>query len=107
VNVDGVDDDGAIRLIYTGRVPTALAAVLGRSGDAWPTPRRLPPGALMDGVALTDAGFSVLNVSKGSLRTVARIHTPRDDLTRLGGRGVEEVAGMLARALAAEPAAKL
>lgn len=105
VNVDGVDDQGALRLIYTGRVPSTLAAVLGRAGDAWPAPRRLPPGALMDGVALADAGFEVLNVSKGSWRTVSRIHTLRDDLARLEGRGAEEVAGMLARAIALAPGA--
>jgi len=105
VNVDGVDDHGEVRLIYTGHVPLALVAVLGQGGDAWPAPKRLPPGALMDGVELADAGFQVLNVSKGSLRTVSRIHTPRDDLARLDGRGAEEVAGMLARAIASEPAA--
>lgn len=99
VNVDGVDDAGALRLIFTRRIPHALFAVLRRGADSWPRPRRLPPGALMDGVALADAGWEVLNVSKGSWRTVSRIHTPRDDLDRLQGGGAEEVAGMLARAI--------
>lgn len=102
INVDGVDDAGALKLIYSGQLPDALVAVLGRGGDAWPPPRRLPPGLLMDGVALADAGWEVLNISKGSWRTVSRIHTLRDDLDRLKGTGAEEVAGMLARALATE-----
>jgi len=102
INVDGVDDAGAIRVIFTGRAPHALAAVLGRGGDEWPRMRRLPPGALMDGVALADAGWDVLNISKGSWRTVSRIHTVRDDLAHLEGSGAEEVAAMLARALAFE-----
>jgi len=102
MNVDGVDDAGAIRVTFTGRSPRALAAVLARGGDAWPRMRRLPPGALMDGVALADAGWDVVNVSKGGWRTVSRIHTPRDDLARLEGGGAAEVAAMLARAIAFE-----
>ncbi|HEY7861661.1 MAG TPA: M28 family peptidase [Gemmatimonadaceae bacterium] len=102
VNIDGVDDAGAIRLIFTQRAPRSLVAVLGRGGEVWPRPRRLPPGALMDGVALADAGWEVLNISKGSWRTVSRIHSLRDDLAHLEGSGVEEVAGKLARAIIAE-----
>ena len=102
VNVDGVDDAGALQLIFTRRTPRALFAVLGRSADTWPRPRRLFPGVLMDGVALADAGWEVLNISKGSWRTVSRIHTLRDDLDRLQGSGAEEVAGMLARAIVTE-----
>lgn len=102
VNIDGVDDSGAIHVIFSRRAPHSLVAVLGRGGEAWPRPRRLPPGALMDGVALADAGWEVLNISKGSWRTVGRIHTPRDDLAHLDGSGAEEVAGMLVRAIIAE-----
>jgi hypothetical protein len=98
VNVDGVDDDGGVHLSWTRRKPAALLALLG--AGAWPPARRLLPGVLVDGVALADAGWSVVTVSKGSWRTVGRIHTPRDDLTRLDGRGVEEVAQLLARAIA-------
>lgn len=97
INIDGVDDDGGVRLIYSGRAPNALLTRLGRG---WPTATRLMPGLLMDGVALADAGWEVVNVSKGSWRTVSRIHTSRDDLSRLAGRGVEEVATLLAASLA-------
>jgi len=55
----------------------------------------------MDGVALSDAGWDVVNISKGSWRTVSRIHTPRDDLAHLEGSGAEEVATLLAGAIKA------
>lgn len=98
LNVDGVDDIGGLRLIYSGRPPRAL---LGIFGADWPRPSRLLPGVLMDGVALADAGWEVLNISKGSWRTVSRIHTPGDDLVSLTGSGAEEVATMLAGAITA------
>lgn len=98
INIDGVDDSGDVRLIYSGRVPRALLTML---GSAWPAPSKLPPGLLMDGVALANAGWEVLNVSKGSWRTVSRIHTPRDSLAHLEGSGAEEVAALLAGAIIA------
>jgi hypothetical protein len=55
----------------------------------------------MDGVALADAGWQVVNVSKGSWRTVSRIHTRRDDLAHLEGSGAEEVAALIAGAVTA------
>jgi hypothetical protein len=98
INVDGIDDSGELRLIYSGRTPRRL---LERLGAGWPSPTRLVPGVLMDGVALSNTGWEVVNVSKGSWRTVSRIHTPRDDLAHLEGTGILEVAAMLADAIAA------
>jgi len=100
INIDGVDDAGGIRLIYSGRAPRSL---LERLGSSWPSAGRLAPGVLMDGVALANAGWNVVNVSKGSWRTVSRIHTRRDDLGSLNGTGVEEVASMLAKSIVAQP----
>lgn len=100
INIDGIDDTGALRVIYSGRAPRTLLA---RLGPEWPAPSRLPPGVLMDGVALADAGWEVVNVSKGSWRTVSRIHTLGDDLAQLDGSGAEAVAAMLARAIAGSP----
>jgi hypothetical protein len=100
INIDGVDDVGDVRLIYSGRMPRAL---IDRLGSTWPSPVRLVPGLLMDGVALADAGWDVVNISKGSWRTVSRIHTAGDDLAHLGGSGAEEVAAMLAGAIIASP----
>jgi Peptidase family M28 len=101
VNVDGVDDVGALRLIYSGRRPRALLATLadaahetGKGVHSGP----LLPGVLLDGVAFADAGWDVVTVSKGVWRTVTRIHTPRDSLSSLTGQGVAEAADTVARA---------
>lgn len=99
INIDGIDDTGTLRLVYSGRKPQALLDYL---GEGWPAPSRLPPGLLMDGVALADAGWDVVNVSKGSWRTVSRIHTSRDDLAHLNGTGIEEVAALLATSIIAQ-----
>ncbi|HSU94188.1 MAG TPA: M28 family peptidase [Gemmatimonadaceae bacterium] len=98
INVDGIDDVGGARLVYSGRRPHAL---LDHLSNGLPAASRLPPGLLMDGVALADAGWQVVNVSKGSWRTVSRIHTPRDDLAHLDGSGAEEVAALLAASIIA------
>jgi hypothetical protein len=100
INVDGIDDSGELRLIYSGRTPRGL---LERLGASWPSASRLVPGVLMDGVALSAAGWEVVNVSKGSWRTVSRIHTTRDDLAHLHGVGVEDVATLLAKSIVAQP----
>lgn len=99
INIDGIDDLGEIRLIFSGHVPRALQE---RLGTPWPAASRLVPGLLMDGVALSDAGWEIVNISKGSWRTVRRIHTPSDDLAHLDGSGVEEVAVLLAKSLAVQ-----
>ena len=113
INCDGVDDSGVLTLMYTGRRPVRLLRAGERAGAAAgvrPRPRRLLPGILTDGVALADAGWEAVTVSKGALRTLARIHTPLDVSARLEGRGIavaaRVIAGMvgeLMAELAAEP----
>jgi hypothetical protein len=103
INVDGVDDRGRYRLTYTGRKPRALLQAVTRAAEAdgeRVAAGRLFPGVLLDGVALADAGWEVVTVSRGDSRTVARIHTTRDDLARLEGTGVEAAGRILARAAA-------
>jgi len=102
INVDGVDDQGALRLTYSGRRPGSLLkplldaarreGVTARSGRLW-------PGVLVDGVALADGGWRVVTMSKGTWRTVARVHTSRDEAARLDGAGMESAARVIALAL--------
>ena len=98
VNVDTVDDHGVLRGLFTGRAPTALlrdmAAAAKEAGVPF-RPQRLFPGILVDGVALADAGWQVVTLSKGTAGTLARVHTPRDDLDRLQGHGSLEAAGVI------------
>ncbi|HXE59813.1 MAG TPA: M28 family peptidase [Gemmatimonadaceae bacterium] len=98
INVDGVDDTGPLTVTYTGRRPAPLLAQLAAAGGLQPMRiSRLVPGILTDAVALTDAGWRAVTVSKGTWRTVARIHTPNDNLGRLRGDGAEAVARWLAQ----------
>jgi hypothetical protein len=102
INVDGVDDRGGLRLSYTSRRPRALLAALFAASAAERQPATaglLIPGVLVDGVALADAGWEAVTVSKGTFRTVARIHTPRDTVHGLEGDGIARTAGVIARAL--------
>jgi len=102
LNFDGVDDGGVVRLWHSGTgSQELLRALSGAAASLSRPPRagRVPLGILVDGVALAEAGWSVVTLSKGSWRTVERIHTPRDSVAYLSGTGVAETAAMAARAI--------
>lgn len=99
LNVDGVDDHGALTAMWSGGRTPALAALLAAVAAASGEPvrvRRLVPGILTDGVALADAGWAAVTVSRGTWATLARIHTPADGLHRLDGRGIAGAAALVA-----------
>lgn len=104
LNVDGVDDAGTLVAMWSRRdgsvaaLCAALAAAAREAGVAWGD-RRLVPGILTDHVALADAGWATLTLSRGTWRTLSRIHTPRDTLAALDGRGAGEAALVLAGAV--------
>ena len=106
VNVDGVDDRGAVTLMYTGRPPEpvlrafaeAAASTAAKDMASQPRSRRLLPGILTDGVALADAGWAVVTVSRGRWRTLLRIHRPADDLRALRGSALVPTARLVAAA---------
>jgi hypothetical protein len=58
---------------------------------------RLIPGILTDHVALADAGWETVTLSRGDLRTLQRIHTSRDSLASMRGTGIASAARVLAR----------
>jgi hypothetical protein len=103
INVDGVDDRGVVRVTHPRALPAELLhsiSTAARELGVKISCGRLPPGLLVDGVALADRGWKVVTLSKGEWQTVARIHTPADDLARLRGDGVAEVAALVGRAIA-------
>lgn len=104
INCDTVDDAGGWRCMYTGRKPGRIAAaaetIAGRLGLKL-TVGRLIPGILADSMAFVDRGIESVTVSRGTLSTLARIHTRRDNSTALAGSGVAEGATLLS-ALAKE-----
>lgn len=104
INVDGVDDLGVIRVTHPSSRPVEIlrsVSIAACELDVKISCGRLPPGLLVDGVALADRGWQVVTLSKGEWRTVARIHTPGDGLARLRGEGVAQVADLVRRTVAA------
>ena len=100
INVDGVDDAGVLVAMFSGRRPERLARLAAGQGARV---HRMIPGILTDSVALADAGWETITISRGTLRTLARIHGPRDTADRLDGSGIADAARAVA-AMAAEVA---
>jgi hypothetical protein len=100
LNCDGVDDHGDIAVMRTGRTSQRLVRALARAGP----PGKVAtigwhlPGVLTDAVALAHAGHDSVTVSRGSLRSFLRVHSPTDDLSRLRGDGIEPTADYIAAA---------
>ncbi|HUF29507.1 MAG TPA: M28 family peptidase [Gemmatimonadaceae bacterium] len=102
INVDTVDDAGDVQIMYTGAMPAELAGVLAEAGKRVKlrfSVRRLVPGILTDGVALAAAGWQVVTVSKATMRTLARVHTPADTAEGMRAVGMNETAALLADAV--------
>jgi hypothetical protein len=101
LNCDGVDDAGELTIMYSGAAPTPLIQTIAALAPRPPRVRRMPLGLLTDSVALADRGWTAVTVSRGSLRTLRRVHTPADSLAALRGDGIDEVATLLATAVEA------
>lgn len=99
LNCDGVDDVGRVVLMYTGRRPSPLLSAVDRASRTTGvehTARRMIPGILTDSVAFTAAGFASVTFSRGSMRTLLRVHSASDDLAHLAGTGIAETATLMA-----------
>jgi len=99
LNCDSIDDDGQLTVMYTRGKPQRLVdGVMRAAAQAGEPVRvlRLLPGVLTDSVALADAGWETLTLSRGSARTLRRIHTSRDSLAWMSGSGISGAARVLA-----------
>jgi hypothetical protein len=99
LNCDGVDDSGAVAVMYSGRRPAELLAqVAAASADSGVTHEamRMIPGILTDSVAFTQEGLGSVTFSRGSLKSLLRVHSARDSLERLRGTGIAETATLVA-----------
>ncbi|MDB4886546.1 MAG: peptidase [Gemmatimonadetes bacterium] len=101
LNCDGVDDHGALTIVYSGRRDDALLETLRQAAPTALRVRRMPLGLLTDSVALHDRGWRTLTVSRGGWTTLRRVHSRRDSLANLTGRGIDDAATLLARAVEA------
>jgi hypothetical protein len=99
LNCDGVDDDGRVVVMFNGAMPKALIGAVERASERIGVayrPMRMVPGLLTDSVAFASAGLSSVTFSRGSLGSLARVHSSRDDLNNLRGTGIAETARLMA-----------
>lgn len=100
LNCDTIDDAGRLTLFEYGYLSTPLderAGPSARSVDPTARVMRPLPGVLTDSNAFHKAGWSTVTLSRGTLRTLNRIHTRRDSLDFLRGTGIPAAARVLAR----------
>lgn len=100
LNVDSIDDDGELVLMYSGVAPRRLVETFRTAAEHEGESMRvlrLIPGILTDHVALKAAKWETLTLSRGTIRTLQRIHTSRDTLAHMNGRGIAGAARVLAR----------
>lgn len=100
INCDGIDDVGAVTCtiardggVFRSSIEKAVHQLpLLRTVRV----RRSLPGVLFDAVAFADEGWPAATVSRGTVRSLARVHTGADTLGRLRGAGVEPTARFIA-----------
>jgi hypothetical protein len=100
LNCDSIDDHGRLTLMYSRGRPERLISLFVRVSSAQGEPARvmrLIPGVLTDSVALADAGWETLTLSRGDLRTLQRIHTASDTLRAMRGTALDAAARVLAQ----------
>lgn len=97
LNCDGVDDEGALTIMHGSHPPDDVISAARRSAGSSLRVRRMPLGLLTDSLALADSGWRAVTVSRGSLASLRRVHTPGDSLERLHGTGIDDAANLLAR----------
>jgi hypothetical protein len=98
LNCDTVDDSGTMRALWSGARPATTSAAVARAARSLGLGckvQRLPRGILTDGVAFQRAGWDCLTISRATWRTLGRIHTRRDSLYHLEGRGLAAATALL------------
>lgn len=104
LNCDGVDDEGPIVVMFSGHRPANVldaAAIASTESGVAHQSSRLIPGLLTDSVAFTDAGLASVTFMRGSWRSLARVHSRRDNLSRLRGSGIADTATLMAHTVRA------
>ena len=99
INCDTVDDEGGWRLMYVNH-PHALDMASQRAAKKLGLPLRMGrviPGIITDSHAFETAGLPSVTLSRGTVRTLARLHTAGDNPNRLSGFGAATAARILAQ----------
>ena len=98
INCDTVDDEGGWRCMYTNR-PHALGIAAENAAKKLGLGLRMGkviPGIITDSLAFETAGLRSVTLSRGTLRTLARLHTRGDNPDRVSGTGAAVAGRMLA-----------
>lgn len=109
INFDGIDSRGALRVVIhlparghgSGSAGHHLASTIHAQLAAlgYSIRRRLPPGVLVDGVALARGGMTGVTLSRGDWHTARVVHTARDSVERVSMATVLEVGWATAAAV--------
>lgn len=103
LNCDTVDEAGAYRCMYSVqpmRVAVAAESAAKRLGIRLKLGKMIP-GIMADSMVFSRWPDSAITLSRGTLATLARIHTRRDNSSRLTGEGAAH-ASLLLSAMAKE-----
>ena len=108
INIDGLDDDGDFFILERfgrprrGIAPHLALGLMDAAQERGQIVRRrdVPFGVLLDHMSLVDAGTAALTFMRGTLRSLNRVHSPQDDVSRLDGSGVQAAVDLLCDALA-------
>lgn len=104
VNFDGLDGRGSYRVLRHGRAAAELARRIAQALADTGVPARpgpLPPGVLVDGAVLAEAGLAGVTVSRGDWQTLGAVHTARDTPERVDLAAVVDAGRAVARAVSA------
>jgi hypothetical protein len=100
LNCDGVDDSGDVTVMLPRRHSSSLRGVIAaasREAGVAHRARGIPVGLLTDSVAFAQHGLASATFSRGSWSSLARVHSAGDNLSRLTGRGIPDVARLMAQ----------
>lgn len=98
INCDTLDDEGVMRCLVHHRRDREPAARLATAAAAAGIPvkvTRYTPGIMVDSAALAARQLPAVTLSQVTMRTLRRIHTPRDTADRLNGEGVGRAAAAM------------
>jgi Zn-dependent M28 family amino/carboxypeptidase len=99
LNCDTLDDEGILRCVRHRAEDDAVAReVVQMSQQSGMQARvtRVTPGIMVDSSAFAARSIPAVTLSRVTWRTLGRIHTARDDASRLRGSGVAQAAGVMA-----------
>jgi acetylornithine deacetylase/succinyl-diaminopimelate desuccinylase-like protein len=99
LNCDTIDDRGGWRLMYSRARPRRIARAVetvSRSGVPGVALGHFIPGILADSMAFADRSIESVTLSRGTLATLARIHTRRDNSNAFKGAGIPQASALLA-----------